>query len=178
MVNQQNLSSYVVTFHTFALLHGQHSNPYYTKVVENDRTFIVEKTPLEIMRDSCTHYRTNFDSIINSSKSDLKKRPKPPIMLTHSNDRPLLFFPLLSPSLHKNSWIAYHAVKDAHQHKDGVSVVLKNDTRMSLNTSIATVYRQLALSHFLSERFDNAQEELRSSYYMIMEPKNSDSPIS
>ncbi|AXH98390.1 hypothetical protein DV702_00920 [Sporosarcina sp. PTS2304] len=178
MVNQQNLSSYIVTFHTFALLHGQHSNPYYTKVVENDRTFIVEKTPLEIMKDSCAHYRTNFDSIITSSKNDLKNRPKPPIMLTHLNNRPLLFFPLLSPTLHKNSWVAYHAVKDTHQCEDGVAVVLKNDTHMPLDTSLATVYRQMALSHILSQRFDNAQEELRSSYYMIMEPKNSDAPIS
>lgn len=178
MADQHILSSYIVTFHTFALLHGQHSNPYYTKVVESDRTFIVEKTPLEIMKDSCSHYRSNFDSIITSSKNDLKNRPKPPIMLTHSNDRPLLFFPLLSPTLHKNSWVAYHAVKDAHPKEDGVSVVLKNDTQMPLDTSIATVYRQMALSHILSQRFDNAQEQLRSSYYMIMEPKSSDSPIS
>ncbi|WP_153732433.1 competence protein ComK [Sporosarcina obsidiansis] len=178
MANQQYLSSYIITFHTFALLHGQHSNPYFTKVVESNQTFFVEKTPLEIMRDSCTHYRTNFESIMNSSKSDLRKRHKPPIMLTHSNNRPLLFFPLLSPSLHKNSWIAYHAVKDVHKNEDGVCVVLKNDTKMPLNTSIATVYRQLALSHILSQRFENAQEELRSSYYLIMEPKNSDSPIS
>ncbi|PIC64473.1 hypothetical protein CSV79_06735 [Sporosarcina sp. P13] len=178
MVNQQNLSSYIVTFHTFALLHGQHSNPFYTKVVENNRTFIVEKTPLEIMKDSCAHYRTNFDSIINSSKNDLKNRPKPPIMLTHLYNRPLLFFPLLSPTLHKNSWVAYHAVKDTHQCKNGVSVVLKNDTHMPLDTSMATVYRQLALSHILSLQFDNTQEELRSSYYMIMDRKNSDAPIS
>ncbi|PIC79878.1 hypothetical protein CSV75_07830 [Sporosarcina sp. P18a] len=178
MANPHYLSSYIVTFHTFALLHGQHANPYYTKVVESDRTFIVEKTPLEIMRDSCAHYRSNFESIINSSKTDLKNRPKPPIMLTHSNDRPLLFFPLLSPTLHKNSWVAYHAVKDAVQHEDGVTVMLKNDAQMQLDTSIATVYRQMALSHILFQRFENAQEELRSSYYMIMEPKSSDSTIS
>ena len=177
MANPHHLSSYIVTFHTFALLHGQHSNPYYTKVVESDRTFIVEKTPLEIMRDSCAHYRSNFESIINSSKADLKNRPKPPIMLTHSNDRPLLFFPLLSPTLHKNSWVAFHAVRDVIPHDNDVSVTLKNDKKMVLDTSMATVYRQMALSHILSQRFENAQVELRSSYYMIMEPKNSDSTI-
>lgn len=178
MVNQQPLSSYVVTFHTFALLHGQHENPYYTKVIESNQTFFVEKTPLEIMKDSCAHYLTNFDSIINSSKMDLRNRPKPPIMLTHSNNRPLLFFPLLSPTLHKNSWIAYHAVKDTTACENGISIVLKNDTQLPLETSMATIYRQLALSHILSQRFYNAQEELRSSYYMIMEPKNLDAPIS
>lgn len=176
--NQHYLSSYIITFHTFALLHGQHTNPFYTKVVENNRSFIVQKSPLEIMRDSCKHYRANFDSIIRSSKSDLKKRHKPPVMLTHSNNRPLMFFPLLSPSLHQNSWIAYHAIKDVHKQTDGVCIVMKDDTKMPLNTSMATVYRQLALSYILSQQFENSQEELRSSYYMIMEPKSSDSPTS
>lgn len=176
---QPYLSSYIITFHTFALLHGQHTNPFYTKVVENNRSFIVRKSPLEIMRDSCAHYRANFDSIIRSSKNDLKKRHKPPVMLTHSNNRPLMFFPLLSPALHQNSWIAYHAIKDVYKHTDGiVHIVLKDDTRMPLDSSIHTVYRQLALSHILSQQFENSQEELRSSYYLIMEPKNSDSPTS
>lgn len=177
MENQPVLPSYIVTFHTFALLHGQHANPYYTKVIESDRTLIIEKTPLEIMRDSCKHYRTNFETIMESSKNDLENRSKPPIMLTHSNNRPLLFFPLLSPVIHKNSWVAYHAVKDAKPLKQGVAVLLKNDHRMHLDTSIATIYRQMALSHILAQRFEHAQEDLKSSYYLIMESKSKNSPI-
>lgn len=178
MTEKNYLPSYIVTFHTFALLHGQHRNPFYTEVIENNQTFIVKKTPLEIMKESCVHYRSNFEAVVDSSKVDLKKRHKPPIMLTHAHNQPLLFFPLLSPSLHNNTWIAYHAVKDFQKGPKGVSVVLKNNENIQLNTSLATMYRQVALSHLLKQRFENSQEMLSSSYYMIMESNNSDSPIS
>lgn len=178
MAHEQILSSYIVTFRTFALLNGKHPNPFFTQVIESNRTFFVEKTPLEIMRDSCAYYRTNLEAIIESSKKDLKKRHKPPIMLTHSHNKPLLFFPLLSPSLHQNTWVAFHAFKDAHPHTVGVSLTLKNNTKLLLNTSMNTVYRQVTLSHVLSQRFDHRQEELSSSYSMVMEPKHSDSPTS
>lgn len=96
------LSSYEINFETLLIIP---CGKLKSTVYEIDEEFVVNKTPLEIVKDSCLYFGCSYDGRKDGTKSLIGVDMKVPIIIEDSKN--IIFFPI-SSCINKNSiWISY-----------------------------------------------------------------------
>lgn len=169
MKDNSQLSSYIVSFETLALLPLVVGTKVFTRVIERSNEVIVTRRPAYIVRKSCEFYGSTLKHRIETARQTLGNRHKTPILLAHAFDMPYIFLPTLSPTSDHNIWISYHAIegfKECNEHY-GCVVQLENNTSIPLNVTMTTMYRQHSFATLLKKDFLKKQNLLNKTSYLL-----------
>ena len=81
-----------------------------TEIIEEDKTFIINKPVTKILKESCEYYGSSLEGRIKGSKTMLGMCYKLPIIVESSKE--LIFFPTTSPLNEECCWISIKNIKD------------------------------------------------------------------
>ena len=113
---------YEITNRTCALISR---SPSTTEVIENNRTFIINKPITKVINEGCEYYGSTLEGRLQGSKTVLGMRYKLPIIVESVNE--LIFFPTLSPYNENCSWLSIKNIKDYKPIDNSVSIRFKGD---------------------------------------------------
>ena len=118
-----------------------------TIVYEINQTFIVNKSALSIVKNSCEYFGSSLDGRKIGTKCLVGYTHKVPIIVEESDN--LIFFPTKSPRNLECSWLAYSHIYKPNRLNNKVVLELKNGKKLLLDTSITSLERQLYRSSIL-----------------------------
>ena len=123
------MDSYEINKNTVALIPKENK----TIVYEVDNSFVVNKSPLKIVEESCEYFGSSLEGRQTGTSALVGFTHKVPVIIEESFD--LIFFPTLSPKNRECSWLAYsHIFKpDKFKDKNIVKMRIKNN-QMIINS--------------------------------------------
>lgn len=92
-----------------------------SKVIEKDNTIIVDKTPMQIIEDSCAFFGSSYNGRAKGTKKLIGISHKAPIIIEES--REIIFFPTRSPRLYECCWVSLNHI-DRYKPQENNSIVL------------------------------------------------------
>ena len=113
-----------------------------TKILEDDKEYIVSSTPYEVMDHSCRYFGSSYEGRKEGTKSILNVDYKVPIIVENSSN--LIFFPTTSPSSNDCSWISLKDIKDIKEldNRD-TEITFNNDKKIVLPISKRMIENQV-----------------------------------
>lgn len=139
------LQSYEINNGTLAVIP---INENTTKILEIDNEYIVKKSSLEIIDDSCNYYGSTYKGRYEGTKKLIGMSYKLPIIIEESKN--IIFFPTTSPRLNDCFWISLNNIKNYIKDQDGSIIVFKNDSVVNINVSIFILESQILRASRLS----------------------------
>ena len=132
------MESYEINKDTVALIPKDNKQ---TIVYEVDKSFIVDKKPLEIVEESCEYFGSSFEGRQVGTSKLIGYTHKVPVIIEESFD--LIFFPTLSPKNNDCSWLSYSHIFRPDKFKDKTIVELKNGKKILVDVSSSIIDNQL-----------------------------------
>ena len=132
------IDSYEVNTSTLALIA---INEKLSRVIERENDFLINKSTLEIIEDSCLYFGSTFEGRCKGTKKLLGYSYKLPIIIEESKS--LIFFPTASPRFNKCSWLSLHNVDKFVPLSNGTRVLFKNGSYFDLDHSYDSLENQL-----------------------------------
>lgn len=132
------MESYEINKDTVALIPKDNKQ---TIVYEVDKSFIVDKKPLEIVEESCEYFGSSFEGRQIGTSKLIGYTHKVPVIIEESFD--LIFFPTLSPKNNDCSWLSYSHIFKPDKFKDKTIVELKNGKKILVDVSSSIIDNQL-----------------------------------
>lgn len=100
-----------------------------SKIMEENGDFIINKTPIKIIDDSCRFFGSSYEGRFIGTKAMTGISHKSPIIIEES--RKIIFFPTNSPRLEKCMWISFNNISDYEG--DGKDSIIKFSCGKYLN---------------------------------------------
>ena len=100
------MNEYEINAETLAIIP---ISSHVSKIIEKHDTFIVNKSTLEIIDDSCRFFGSSYKGRHEGTKSILGVSYKAPIVIEESRD--LIFFPTHSPRFDECCWISLSEIE-------------------------------------------------------------------
>lgn len=132
------LESYEINSHTVALLPIEGN---YTKVIEEDSIYTVEKNTTEIINDSCKYFGSSFVGRKEGTKALMGISYKAPIIVEETKN--LIFFPTSSPRFENCTWISLKHVNNYLKSSQNSLVTFKNGKQLELEISYGSLENQV-----------------------------------
>ncbi|WP_166462426.1 competence protein ComK [Psychrobacillus vulpis] len=160
--------SFLVSFETAVLQPIQMNNKIFTKVTNiSGETTIIGRKPYDIVRQSCSYYGSSFQQSVKLSKEALGNYHKLPTIIAHDYGNPCILIPTLSPKSDLNVWFSYRTIQSFHSSEEGCVVVLTNGHSVLINSSAATISRQIAFANMLNIHFHKRMSRLTNEAILI-----------
>ncbi len=116
-----------------------------TKIIEENREYVVEKNTYKIMDDSCQYFGSTYEGRKGGSKNILGTGYKVPILVKEENY--VILFPSESPSLSSCIWLSLHHIQEVKQAEDNHAIVyFKNNQKLDLLVSYRSIENQILRS--------------------------------
>lgn len=131
------MDSYEINKDTIALIPKDDK----TIVYETDKSFIVDKKPLQIVEERCEYFGSSFEGRQIGTSKLIGFTHKVPVIVEETFD--LIFFPTLSPKNGNCSWLAYNHIFKPDKYKDKTIIELKNGKKILIDVSTAIIDNQL-----------------------------------
>ncbi len=112
-----------------------------SKVIELEKEFIVEKTPNEIINDSCLFFGSSYTGRHEATKYLIGISYKSPIIIEES--RNIIFFPTNSPRIFDCNWISLKNIVDYKRYGDKTIIYFKNNKELILDISYGSLDNQI-----------------------------------
>ena len=114
------MDSYEINKNTVALIPKENK----TIVYEVDNSFVVNKSPLKIVEESCEYFGSSLEGRQTGTSALVGFTHKVPVIIEESFD--LIFFPTLSPKNSECSWLAYSHIFKPDKFKDKTIIWVTN----------------------------------------------------
>lgn len=114
---------------------------YKSKVIERDREFIVDKTPMEIIESSCQYFGSSFLGRLRGTKNLTGITHKSPIIIEETNE--IIFFPTSSPRLYECCWISLNNISEYYKNSDNSVILFDTGYKLSLDISYGSLDNQI-----------------------------------
>ncbi|MCY8379934.1 competence protein ComK [Bacillus haynesii] len=144
--------TYEVNGSTMAVLPlGEGEKPA-SKILETERTFLVNMKPFQIIERSCRYFGSSYAGRKAGTYEVIKVSHKPPIMVDHSNN--IFLFPTFSSTRPQCGWLSH-----AHVHEfcvakyDNTFVTFVNGETLELPVSITSFENQVYRTAWLRTKF-------------------------
>ena len=135
----KEINNYIVNMETLLLIPVEGKK---TKVFEMDDEFIVKKSIMDIIKDSCLFFGSSYTGRKEGTKSLLKCGIKVPIIIEDS--RNLILFPTLSFKNEKNIWVVYNNLVDYKKYDlNNTLFLFKNNNDIKINVRFNIVDNQV-----------------------------------
>ncbi len=128
-----------------------------SKILENEESYLIDNTPLEIMEHSCEYFGSSFEGRKEGTKKLLGITHKPPIIVEES--RKIIFFPTTSPDNKNCSWINLESIDKYYKVNSKKSaIIFKNGEIIEFDMSYGSLCNQILratrLKFVLEERIE------------------------
>ncbi len=130
-----------------------------TKVVEDEREFIVEKKAFKIMDDSCKYFGSSYQGRFEGSKKILgSKIYKAPIIVEET--RGMIYFPTTSARLDDCSWFSLQKIKRVEKKEYKTEIYFQNNKNIVLDISYESFQNQLLRASRLDSILRQRKKEI------------------
>ncbi len=143
---------YEITFDTQVILPMDSKS---SKIIENNESYVVNVTPMQILEHSCEYFGSSFDGRREGTKKLLGITHKSPIIVEES--RKIIFFPTTSPDRNDCIWINLEKISRYYKSSQKKSIIeFKNGDIIEFDVSIGSLTNQILrasrLKYILEER--------------------------
>ncbi len=125
-----------------------------TRVYEEDKSFIIDKSATTIMEESCTYFGSSLNGRKRGTEKLIGVSYKAPIIVEETND--LIFFPTSSPRCDECSWIRSNKIDKFYYKNNHLMIEFKNGNKIYLKISYDVFNKQILratrLEHVLNDR--------------------------
>jgi competence protein ComK len=132
------MSTYEISSETLAIIPIDNCR---SKVVEKDNTIIVNKTPMQIIEESCSFFGSSYFGRAKGTKKLIGVSHKAPIIIEES--REIIFFPTSSPRLYECCWVALKNIEKYKKQESNALVLFNNGYILELNMSYGSLDNQV-----------------------------------
>ena len=116
-----------------------------TKIIENNKIFLINKKVIEIIENSCLYYGSSLYGRIKGSNNIIGKYYKPPIII--SENKNIIAFPIRSYKDNDCSWILLSSINNYSNYNDNkTTITLKNNQKIILDISLRSFEKQILRS--------------------------------
>lgn len=119
----------------------------HSKIIEQETSFIVMKTPLEIIKNSCNFFGSSYNGRHEGTKSLIGISYKAPIIIEESNN--LIFFPTSSPRYDECIWIAFNHILRYEKNDFYSKILFQNGKTLSVEISYGSLQNQVLRASLL-----------------------------
>lgn len=133
------MTSYEISAETLAIIPIDNGR---SKVVEKDRTFIVNMKPMDIIENSCQFFGSSYFGRHSGTKKLIGVSHKAPIIVEES--REIIFFPTNSPRLYDCCWISLKNIEKYKKidHKNSL-VIFTSGYLLDVDISYGSLENQI-----------------------------------
>lgn len=112
-----------------------------SEVFELDNSFIVKKTPIEIIDESCRYFGSSYKGRNEGSKRLLGMNYKLPVLIEEFNN--LIFFPTSSPRFGHCIWISLNNIKNYVKVNTNSKLIFNSDRELLIKNSYYSLENQI-----------------------------------
>ena len=145
------MENYEINLSTLAIVP---LDSHISKIYEQDRDFIINKSVADIINNSCKYFGSSYNGRYEGAKDLLGMSYKLPIIIEETKE--IIFFPTSSPRFNKCSWISLKNINNYEKKEDKVIINFKNGMNLEFDLSIFSlenqIYRALRLENILKRR--------------------------
>lgn len=124
-----------------------------SEIIEVNKHCYVQKSPKEIIDDSCKYYGSSYQGRIEGTKKLTGFRYKIPIIIEESC--PTIFFPTTSPEHVHCTWINLKNMKDYKSWYGGSLIKFKNGQSLALDISKFSLENQIFRASRLAQQLND-----------------------
>lgn len=114
---------------------------YKSKIIERDKEFIVDETPIKIIENSCQYFGSSYQGRFMGTKKLIGVTHKAPIIIEES--REIIFFPTNSPRLYECAWISLKNLNNYKRNNDSSEILFNNGNLLNLDISYGSLDNQV-----------------------------------
>lgn len=118
-----------------------------TKVIEEEREFFIDKTPSNILEESCEYFGISYLGRKIGTKNLIGITHKSPIIIEES--REIIFFPTSSPRLNNCSWISLNNIKNFIKNNEKTKIIFDNQKEIIVDVSFGIMENQILRASLL-----------------------------
>ena len=127
---------YEITFDTQVILPMDSKS---SKIIENNESYVVNVTPMQILEHSCEYFGSSFDGRREGTKKLLGITHKSPIIVEES--RKIIFFPTTAPDTNDCIWINLEKISRYYKSSQKKSIIeFKNGDIIEFDVSIGSEF--------------------------------------
>ena len=132
-----------------------------SRVLEDNREYIIETKPFEVMDYSCKYFGSSYEGRKEGTKAILNVEYKVPIIVENTNN--LIFFPTTSPSADDCSWISLKDINKFYEVDDGkTEIEFHNGVKIVIPVSKRMIENQVLRASRLDLIIRNRQNAKNS----------------
>ena len=118
-----------------------------SKIIEEDETYVVLKSPKDIIEDSCRYFGSSYEGRHEGTKFLTGINYKSPIIIEETNE--MIFFPTSSPRFDNCYWIALRHIDKYEREQNKCKIIFKNGISLPLDISYGSLQNQILRSTLL-----------------------------
>ena len=113
-----------------------------SKIIEVDNTLTINKSPPEIVDDSCKFFGSSYIGRFEGTKNLIGVNYKAPIIIEET--REIIFFPTSSPRFNNCFWISLKNIDNYLKNSNNNSIIkFKNGQSIELDISFGSLENQI-----------------------------------
>lgn len=132
-----------------------------SKVIEVNNSFIINKTPIKIIDNSCKFFGSSYEGRFCGTKNLTGITHKSPIIVEES--RKMIFFPTKSPRLDSCIWISFNNILNYKRENNNSVIKFCCGKEIKLNISYNIIDNQVLRSTRLESILNKRINELSKS---------------
>lgn len=132
------MSSYEISCETLAIIPIDN---FMSKIIEKNDTIIVNKTPMQIIEDSCSYFGSSYFGRTNGTKRIIGVSHKAPIIIEESKE--IIFFPTSSPRLYECCWVSLKNIDKYTKQEKNALIMFNNGYILELDMSYGSLDNQV-----------------------------------
>ncbi|WP_254782349.1 competence protein ComK [Bacillus sp. OK048] len=143
----------------------------YSEIFEVEDKFLSPFKPLDIIKNSCEYYGSDYEGRRNGTKRLVGYAHKIPITIDPTNR--LFFFPTTSPNSQECIWISQEHVKKCIRTNPQETLILFNNNQSyTFPVSCRSIMTQLErAAHLSTKLMQRIEYNERKSFYLLQRPK-------
>lgn len=152
------METYEISKQTLAIIA---LNEETSKIIEEDKEFIINRSSKKIINDSCKFFGSSYEGRFQGTKTMLGISHKSPIIIEESSE--IIFFPTSSPRLDMCSWISLNNIKDYYKDKKNTIINFSCGKVLNLDISYGIIDNQVLRATRLQIILKNKKNMLKNS---------------
>lgn len=132
------MSTYEISSDTLAIIPIEN---FCSKVIEKNDTMVVNKTPMQIIEDSCSFFGSSYFGRTKGTKKLIGISHKAPIIIEESKE--IIFFPTSSPRLYECCWVSLRNIDGYKRQERNSLIQFSNGDLLKLDMSYGSLDNQV-----------------------------------
>nr|WP_281181404.1 competence protein ComK [Caryophanon latum] len=121
------ITDYTISQHTMAIFDCNYKGQSSSLILEKNKRLFIKKKPIQLIRESCRHYGLSYTERIRQTKRYFRQTHKLPILLTYTQTKPCIIFPLYSSRTFENAWLNLYAIRNMKADGQYCTVQFENE---------------------------------------------------